>query len=189
MLKQPTIVVICGWPCSGKSTVAAVLRKLIPMHLVDSDQARQFSLGGFGPEWETSEETRRQNQEEMALCYDVAHRIAAFHAKTGRHLMLTYPYTRSTSWKFLTQTIEPYHQTALRVIWCYPGKDDSEFMRNILADRVTEGYSGGSQTYDQYYYGKSQFQPPAVPHKKVLTFLQTPEECARQALEYISADS
>ncbi len=185
MLKKPTIVVICGWPCSGKSAVARELRKSIPMHLIDSDETRQFAVGGFNPNWEATEEARRQNQQEMALCYDIAHRAAATHAKLGKHLMLTFLYTSPTSWKFLREALSPYPDTALKVIWCYPGFDDESRIRTILEKRVTEGYFGGSQTYEHYCYNKSQFHPPEVPHLKVLTFVQTPEECARQALNYI----
>jgi hypothetical protein len=187
LLTQPKIVVCFGYPCSGKSSIARELLKQIPMHLVDSDGARNFALGGHLANWEVSEESRRHNQEEMALCYDIIHRTAEAHAKFGRNLMITAPYTRPTSWKFLQGAIAPYPSTVLRAIWCCPGEENPELMKRVLAQRVAEGYTGGSQTYEQFLFSKSQFQFPPVPHVKVATFTQSPEEGARQALEYILA--
>jgi predicted kinase len=188
MLPRPTIVAVVGWPCSGKSAVAEEILKIEPMHLVDSDGTRNFALGGHLKDWERDENSRRLNQQEMALVYDIIHKVAATHAQFGRHLMITAPYTRPSSWQFLVKAIAPYPATVLKVIWCLPGHSaDIERVKEILAKRLVEGYDGGCQTYEQYRHSQSQFEEPVFPHRKVATFTQSPAECARQALEYIMA--
>ena len=137
MFSNPTIIVVCGWPASGKTTLARQLAADLDLRIIDSDEIRLLALGPVDPNWETSEEGRRQNRREFGLVYDVIHRIAAGHAMLGRSVIITAPYTSAASWQYLQEAVKEYPETKIRVIWCSPENPSREEIERRLQVRLT----------------------------------------------------
>lgn len=186
-LKQPTIVVFCGAPASGKTTIAAPVAAALDLRIIDSDATREFIWGSDHVNWEQSEELAIRNRRQFMTVYDVIHRIVAGHCMLGTSIIVTMTYTNAASWKFLQESMKDYPLIALKVIWCSPSDVSQKAIEKRLEDRNAAGYRGWAGNYGKVRLSVESFAPVPVSHLKLDTSVLSIEEEVRRSIDYITS--
>lgn len=185
-LKHPTLVVICGWPVSGKDTIANLLQPQLGVHWLDIDKLRRLCIGLPYPHPDESEELMKKDDIEMRMAYQLLLYNADLHLSNGRSLIITATFSRKSGQKELATIGTKYPQATLKVIQCLPLNDSQEEIEHRLSRGFGKGYVGGVNSYKRYLEIKERYKPIELPHLEIDTSPPNlPEECAKKALAYI----
>jgi predicted kinase len=188
-LADPAVIVVCGWPLSGKSEVASRVGRALGLHVADDDEIAAACVGLPDPDWRSSDERRRRNLNRTAMAYELLHQTVRVHleiAEPPRSIVVASTYSRPSSWRFLQKALAPHPRARLAVVWLRPVDDTPDRVHELLERRAAAGYRGGCTTAAEYFDVKARFVPPPMPHLMLDTWLRsTPEECARRSLDYI----
>ena len=68
-LKRLTLIVVCGWPVSGKTTIAKILQEKLGVHCLDIDPLRREAFGMPHPHPDSSPELMAKDRQEMGGGY------------------------------------------------------------------------------------------------------------------------
>ena len=181
-LEKPTVIVFCGPPASGKTTIATLVAKILNLRIIDSDATRDFVWGTDHPGvWD--EQAKQHNKREFMFVYDVIHRVVAGHASLGVSVIVTAPYTSGSSWGYLQEAIKA-GSIDLKIIWCLTSDASQEAVESRIAERSAT-YRGYSDSYEKVKASMDAFAPVTLPHVKLDTSTTTVEECVQRAIEYI----
>src|SRR5882724_11512886 len=90
MTSQPMLIVICGWPLSGKNTIAAGIAHHLAMHYIDIDRdIRRPIFGMPNPQPNRSPDLMRRDHDEMLGSYKILWCSADIHLSLGRDLCVS----------------------------------------------------------------------------------------------------
>jgi len=185
-LSKPTLIVICGWPFSGKTETATKLKGILGVHHIDIDEVRWLMIGQPYPYPNESPELMKRDVQEMAMAYRLLLAGASENLAAGRSLIITATFSRKIGQKMLAEIIEKYPQAELKVIQCVPVGDTYEEVARRLANRNfgEGGYKGAVNSPERYFEVKNRYEPIYLPHVKIETWgsENTPEDCAKLAL-------
>lgn len=185
-LKCPTLVVICGWPVSGKDTIASLIQSQLGIHWVDIDKVRHLCIGLPYPHPDESEELMEKDGLEMRRAYQLLLYNADLHLSDGRSLMITATFSRKSGQDELATIMAKYPWATLKVVQCLPMNDSQEEIERRLARGFGGGYVGGVNSYNRYLKVKNRYDRIKLDHLEIDTSPpNTPEECAQEALRYI----
>lgn len=196
-LQHPTLIVVCGWPVSGKTTIAKILEErlnadlkdpAIPkVHRVDIDEVRRVSIGLPYPHPDESEMLMAKDRLEMGGAYRLLLETADWHLEQGRSVIVTATFSRNKGGQSrILELLEKHTNTTLKVVQCLPTNDPQEEIERRLARGFGEGYVGGVNSYKRYLEVKNRYEPIELPHIEIDTSPpHTPEECAAEALRHI----
>jgi predicted kinase len=181
------LIVICGLPLSGKSTVA---RRLSPMlripHLDIDDNIRRPVFGLPHPHPETSSALMQQDVQEMLASYKLLLLAADCFLEQHRSLILTATFSRRTYREMLIATVCKHPQARLKVLWCYPTNDSIHELARRLEKRRHENNASSVNSIERYVEVKSRFEPLELPHLRIETSVPgTEEDMFRRAAEYV----
>jgi predicted kinase len=181
------LVIVCGWPVSGKTTIARRVQTVLDFHRVDIDDVRRVATGLPHPHPNMSEELRRRDVEEMAAAYALLLSIAEWHLEHGRSLIVTATFSRLSGQHDLQAVINRHPDVLVRIIWCRPENDTREEIEHRLSRPFGDGgYVGGVNSYDRYLEVKQRFQPIELPHLRIDTGpSETVDQSVERALRYI----
>ncbi|MEK7181168.1 MAG: AAA family ATPase [Patescibacteria group bacterium] len=191
-LEKPKIVVFCGKPLSGKSTIAKAVAEQIGAYLVDIDDNVRTPLVGMPhPHPNKFEELMQNDRLEMAAAYDLLFAtIQTYMARLKRSLVVTATFSRKAGGQDrLLSTWDSYKESVdLRVLWCNPRNfDDAEVLRRLASRSFgVGGYIGGVNSLERVREVEARFEPIMIPHIALDT--SSPENehaCIVQALDYI----
>lgn len=186
--ERPWILVLCGWPLSGKTSTAALLQRQLGVHVADVDRIAQAALGPPEADWRTSEAGRRRNLNRMAMAYDMLHHAVRVHlevAEPPRSLLVVSTYSRASSWRHLQAVLAPHPEVRLEVAWLAPVGDSPAAVQRLLAQRSRD-YLGACTSAEEYFDVKRRFEPPTVPHLRIDSwFRNSPEACADRIADYL----
>lgn len=185
---RPLILVLCGWPLSGKTSTAVHLQRRLDLHLADVDRIAHAALGPPEADWRATEAGRRRNLNRMAMAYDMLHHAVRVHlevAEPPRSLLVVSTYSRASSWRYLQQILEPHPRARLEVAWLCPVDDSPETVERLLAQR-SDAYLGACTSAAEYFDVKERFEPPTLPHLRVDSWLRNSAEgCADRVEDYL----
>ena len=192
-LKWPTLIVVCGRPLAGKSTVAKILQKKLAdggekVHWNDIDEVRRLLVGLPYPHPNESHELTMRDGQEMGAAYRFMNNAADWHLANNRSLIMTYTMSRKVGQDQISALTDKYAATArVVVIYCEPVNDTEEEIMTRLSRGFGEGgYVGGVNSYGRYKEVKDRFEPIELPHCTLDTSPpNTPEQCAQAALDYL----
>lgn len=188
-LPQPTIIVICGWPLSGKTETAKEVQQMLGVHHVDIDEVRWLAIGKPNPHPNASPELMKRDVEEMRGAYLLLNAIADWHLEAGRSLILTATFSRKNRQGDLTDVMARHLGARLRVIQCIPHHDEPDLVQCLLERRgFGDGaYKGAVNSVERYLEVKNRYQQIDLPHIEIPTWgsCNTPKDCADIALRYI----
>jgi len=188
-LVTPTLIVLCGWPVSGKSTLAKRIAEFFGIRHIDIDDTiRTPILGKPAPNDGTSPEVNKHDIQEMSASYDILFATIDAFLKRGFSLVATATLS-SKKWgqDRLWALCEQHQQAKARIIWCKPELTDEE-----LAARMTERakhYTGATSDPKRVRELQGRYEPIVIPHLELNTAPpNTVEESLAQALDYIFAE-
>ncbi len=186
--ERPLILVLCGWPLSGKTSTAAHLQRRLDVHVADVDRIAHAAVGPPEPDWRATEAGRRRNLNRMAMAYDMLHHAVRVHlevAEPARSLLVVSTYSRTSSWQYLQQVLAPHPQVRLEIAWLCPVDDSPETVERLLAQR-SDAYLGACTSTAEYFDVKERFEAPTLPHLRVDSWLRnSPQACAGQIADYL----
>ncbi len=188
---EQSLIVVCGWPLSGKSTIANELStRLMIYHLDIDDSIRRPVFGLPHPRPNESSAHMERDVEEMAASYELLlHATQLYLQRLKRSLIVTATFSRKEAQLELLGVLKRNPQVRSRVIWCLPVKDSENEVRTRLMRGFGEGaYTGSVTTLERYLEVKERFQRIELPHTKIDTFPPNSiERCVAQALAYVTA--
>lgn len=184
---HPALIVVCGWPLSGKNTIAKHIAEALRVHWIDIDDIRILNFGPPDPHPNISEETMEQDRREMKGSYELLYAGVNIVLGMKRSLIITATFSRASYWEPLLAYLAQYPETALKVIWCRPLKDGDEEIARRLEGRIFGVNSWSSvNSMEHYAEVKNRFEIPPVTHLELDTSPpHSPNECAKQVIAYI----
>ncbi len=184
-MKQ-TLTVICGWPMSGKTTIARGLEAALGIHWLDADPIWVLHFGKPNPNPVTDEELKKDGME-VRRTYQLLIMSAGLTLEMGRSLIISAPFSRTVGWADLGNMLTAFPEVQLKAVWCHPKGDGSSEVAARLEARVFgENCWSSVNTEERYMKGKSRFEIPPVPHFELDTSPpNTPEESIQQAVDYV----
>lgn len=161
---QLSLTVLCGWPMSGKTTVARGLAEKLNRHWIDADDIWVLCFGKPNPNPVTDEEKVKDGQE-VCRTYQLLIAAAEKNLEMGRSIIISAPFSRQVGWFDVTEMLKRFPEVHLKAIWCRPSADGNTEISARLANRqfgVNCWSSVNSQ--DRYLAGRQKFESPTVPH-------------------------
>ncbi|MBP6859522.1 MAG: AAA family ATPase [Candidatus Magasanikbacteria bacterium] len=183
------IVVICGWPVSGKDTLASQISSELGIHWLDIDRIRALHFGLPNPFPDVSEAAMELDRVEMKGSYELLYAAVGIGLRVGKSLIITATFSRSSYWENFQRVLTGCPSVNLRVIWCHPQNDTDQ----EIADRLSRRHFGVNSVSSvnslaRYHEVKSRYDTPVLPHLELDTSPpHTIEECVRQAIAYLTA--
>lgn len=202
-LTHPTLIVICGWPASGKTTLAEKLRETLTdpeskkIHLADIDQIRRTCLGMPYPHPNESDALMTKDKLEMGGAYVMLQHTIRWHLAKHRSLIATATFSSRIGQEALLRSYEEHFENcmgkneipmALRVVKCVPTSDTQKQVEDLFAKRAfgSEAYVGGVNSPERYFEVKERYHPILLPHRTIRTWPTNDIENEwTEALEYI----
>jgi predicted kinase len=182
-MTRPLLIIICGWPLSGKTQLATKLHNSTGIHAADIDKISQVCLG--------IPSVRSKILNQMELGYELLHQTVRAHielASSPKSLIIAATYSRLSSWNFLFKIIKPhYDNISIKVLWVRPVDDSHENVSQLLLNRAHSGYYGTCNTIKEYFDVKRRFVFPPLPYLLIDSWFScTIAESTCQALDYIN---
>lgn len=187
-MEDPTLIVICGWPMSGKTTLATTVRQHLNVHHIDIDEVRWLMVGQPYPHPNESPELMKRNVQEMGMAYRLLIAGAHENLAAGRSVLITATFSRRMGQEMLHDLMAKHHGARLHVIQCIPQCDTPEEVARIISARDfgEGGYKGAVNSPERYFEVKGRYDPIELPHLKIATWgASSVEDETRLALEYI----
>lgn len=186
---QPNLIVVCGWPASGKTTIAELLGATLELRVLDIDSNVRYPIfGAPHPHPDSSPELRKKDIEEMAASYELLITAAGTYLKLHRSLIITATFSRKKGQEDLIALCQKYLDVKLSVIWCIPQNDNPQEIEHRLRLRVEGGnYFGAVNSLPRYNEVKNRYEPILLPHLQINTSSpETPKSLLPSILEYIN---
>ena len=179
---KPLIIIICGWPLSGKSQLATKIHDSTGMHFADIDEISRVCIG--------MPNSRNEIKNRMEMAYELLHQTVRVHlevASAPQSLIIVATYSRLSSWDFLLKVLKPhYERISIKVIWIRPVDDLYENVNKLLLNRTNAEYYGCCNTVKEYFDIKKRFLPPPIPYVTIYSWFHSSiDECTKNALDYI----
>ncbi|OGY65337.1 MAG: hypothetical protein A3A16_02725 [Candidatus Harrisonbacteria bacterium RIFCSPLOWO2_01_FULL_44_18] len=185
--KTPCLIVVCGWPVSGKSTIAENLSKELKIHWVDIDDIRRIIFGIPHPHPDQSPELRARDNQEMSESYQLLMHVVDFHLTYNRSLIITATFSRKTGQDALQNIYEKHPSVPVKIIQCKPTLlDDTAVEKRISSRGFGEKYIGGVNSLARYHEVKDRYEPIELPHIEIDTSGDI-SQCVEAALKFIAA--
>ncbi len=185
---KSNIIIICGWPLSGKTTIAKELQIKTGYHAIDIDEIAHICIGSPQPNWEDTVEGQKKNVNRMRMAYELLHQVLRVHldfSELNNSLIISATYSSQISWKYLLKTVEPYNSIRLKVIWLSPSEDKKETIAELLSQRKSQ-YSGGCTSINEYFSVKERFTKPPIPFVQIDTWpINNVQFVTKTAMNYI----
>ena len=180
------LVVVCGWPMAGKSTVARELSRKLGIHHVDIDDNIRFPIFGTPhPHPNSSPELMQKDREEIASSYELLMNAVDVYLRLSRSLIITATFSRKIGQEKLKAVCDRYPNSELKVVQCLPKNDDDEEIQKRLSDRVFgKNCFSSVNSSERYNEVKNRFEPILLPHLKIDT-TKPFAFCIKEALEYL----
>ncbi len=172
MLKCSTLIVVCGWPFSGKTTLATALRKELGVHHIDIDEVRALIVGIPHPHPNESPELMKRDVQEMAMAYRLLIAGTDENLGVGRSLIITATFSRKLGQLMLSLLMVKHPDAQLKIIQCVPQDDTDEEVVRRMANRDfgQDTYIGAVNSVERYKEVKERYDPIELPHLKIHTW-------------------
>lgn len=164
-LKQPTLVVFCGWPSSGKTAVAEKIKVILnangsPIRHFDIDEdVRTPHFGKPTPNDGTDSAIDAQDKNEMGGSYRILMGLVDGYLKAGRSILITATFSNKKWGQDVLAGVCGQHPHAnVRIIWCNPTLTDEELAARI-AEKVWSGYTGATTSVARIRELQKRFDP------------------------------
>jgi len=180
---KTSIIIICGWPLSGKSQLATKIHDLTGIHFADIDEISRVCIG--------MPNSRNEIKNRMEMAYELLHQTVRVHlevASAPQSLIIVATYSKSSSWDYLFKILKPHDDAiSIKIIWVRPVDDSYENVKKLLLNRIDSEYGGGCNTVKEYFDVKRTFVPPPIFHLIIDSwFRYSIDECANNTLNYIN---
>ena len=172
-LKDPTLIFVCGWPMSGKTTLAEAIRDSFEgLHHIDIDEVRALMIGMPDPHSDLSEEARRRDGQEMGGAYRFVNDCIDWHLSQSRSILATATLSRRGGQEALHSIYTRYPGVRVRIIQCIPLGDTAEKVADVMSRRSfgVDGYKGGVNSPRRYFEVKDRYDKIVLPHLKIDTW-------------------
>ncbi len=136
MLKNKTLIIICGVPLSGKTTIANKVSRELGIRHLDVDHDIRFPIFG-APEQDAdlSTEGKEQERREMLSAYKVLLAAAEEYLSLGKSVILTATFSRNIYWLLTQEILAKHPETQLKVIQCQIIDDKEEEIWRRIHER------------------------------------------------------
>lgn len=191
MQKNRQLIIICGLPATGKSTLGKALGEKLHTRWLDLEEHVLFPIFGlpdpnpYQSKGDTLEELRR----EFRKSYDLLIHATEAHLDLGRSIIITAPFSNERVQQNFMYLQEKYPTCDIFIVYCTTrrGNIEQNEIRKRLATRVFgKDYFGCCNNLEHYLYDKPRFVEPTVPHLELDTFPPyTVEECLQKILDHI----
>jgi len=119
-LCMQTLIVVCGWPASGKTTIARILEEKLGIHRIDIDPMRKVSFGMPYPHPDSEPDLMKKDDQEMGGSYKMLMNAADINLGWGRSVIITATFSRKQGQDEVLALMARYPNVNLRVVWCVP---------------------------------------------------------------------
>lgn len=183
---QPTVIVICGMPAHGKSTLAEALGLRLGLHVIDIDNSVRVPL--FGAPKPNIDTLNGNNKLVLGLSYRLMFQAAEYYlTELQESVIVVATFIRRERQKFLEDFYAkfPWQTT---ILWCNLEEETAEEIERRLASRAAPGstYAGGVTSRTEYdkVNAIKQSLPDNLPHQ-IIDTSKPPEDCLEAALAAI----
>ena len=137
-LVKPTLIVVCGLPLSGKTTIAEKLAPKLGVEHRDVDNDIRFPIFWRPPEQaDLSERGKTRERNEMLSAYRVLLCAAEEFLGLGKSIVITATFSRELYWDMTRRVMNNKPNAVLRVIQCQIGDDGDEKIWQRIKARGT----------------------------------------------------
>ena len=181
------LIVVYGWPLSGKGTVARGISEALDIRHLDIDEhIRRPVFGVPRRHPEVSPVLMQRDTQEMLASYKLLLLAAECFLELHRPLILSATFSRCSYHAMLARLIGKHPDVQLKLIWCCPTNDSAKEIDRRLEKRRQENGASAVNSIDRYMEVKSRFQSIQLPHIQIDTSPPKAEKDAiGEALRYI----
>lgn len=196
---NPKLIIVCGLPLTGKSTIAEALSQRMDVWHIDIDINIRYPIFGPAPKNAHGDpKAGEEMREQMFFSYETLCHAICFFLSHKKSVIATATFSKNKYWKLLFAsfrkylTEEQFANVDLKVILCEVlGMDEQEEREEIerrIAERRAKGtYAGGCRDTDHYFGDKIIFEKP-LPSITYLILNTSPPDntkrCVDVALSY-----
>jgi predicted kinase len=181
-LTQPTLIVVCGLPLSGKTEYSERIGAELGIRAIDID--RDLRMPVLGPPGASGTPL---DGKQMGAAYALMFCAIEQHLKFGWSAVFTATFS-SHKWgqTVLDNLFSGYPDFHVRIVWCVLGENtDEEIQRRI--DKREAIYTGPVRSIARFRELEAKYDPIVLSgHLRLDTSPTRPiEECAAEALRYV----
>ncbi len=187
---KPSLIVVCGHPLSGKSTLAGELSRRLGVHWIDLDQLRVFYFGPADPEPNLDAATTAKDKAEVAAAYNIIFHAVELYCREfpARSLIVSLPLSSRRFGQDVIQNIAEQYSRPLRILWCNLRNATPETIDTRLRQRLLDGYRGAVNSRSYFLECRDRFEPIELQCCQIDTSPPaTVEETVQLALNYLAA--
>ncbi len=161
MSNSSSLIVVCGHPVSGKTTLANLLAKELNFHLVDIDRVRKLAFGDPHPRPNESAELMARDRQEMLHSYRAMLDIAGACAEMNKSVIITATFSRQSYRDSLKSLISAYPRVSLAIVQCMLSMPTIEEENAEVQRRLSRPFdsAGAVTTLERYWEVKNRFEP------------------------------
>jgi predicted kinase len=160
---ESTLVVVCGWPLSGKGTIARHLAKDPSMHWIDIDDVRVLNFGPPNPHPNISEEAMRRDKAEMKGSYELLYAAIGITLAMRRPLIVSATFSRAFYWEPVIAALARHPEGTLRILWCKPkGDTEGEIRRRLSKRHFGVNCWSSVNSVERYEEVKGRYEAPTL---------------------------
>jgi len=177
------IIVLCGLPLSGKTTIARIVGKILGIPVLDRDDIFRFLFGSSGKVEST---IGGMYQFKTSVCHYLLMLIALVQLLRGKDLIIVGVFTRPKRQKDLGRLYDLVPGT-VKIIACYLGcKDEREILRRLALRNQDSDHPGGLHDIKEYWKIAEAAQPlPMRAYSLDTKAPNTAEKCAWKVIKYL----
>lgn len=177
------VIVLCGLPLHGKTTIGKLLSKRLDRRFLDVDDNVRYPI--FGVAQQEQDTLTGINDLEMGMSYEILLFAADKCLELGKNVIIAAPFIRAKRQKLLAKFYKA-HPTQVKIFFCNLSIDNDNEIERRLQKRVANGYIGALTTFSEYQKIKTASESLFLSHWIIDTSPpKNPEECVEEIINYL----
>lgn len=160
------LVIVCGSPFSGKTTIARKLSQDLKIKYIDIDKIRELFFSNLHPFPEHSKKIFDQHNREMLVSYDLFFHYIINFFKLENKLIAGATFSSKISWLNIKKILDKVGDINLKIIKCeIKGENKKEIERRLKSRGLAKNIYEGKVDYFQHYLNvKGRFDDILFPY-------------------------
>lgn len=187
---NPFVIILCGLPATGKSTLGKHLSRHLNARHLDLEENILFPIFGLpDPNPYRSEKITEALRNEFRQSYDLLMHAAEAHLILEKSVILTAPFGNTRSQLHIEKLTTTHPTTPIWIIYCKTRRleiEKAEIEQRLKNRTFGVDYFGCCNAIEHYLSDKPRFVDISMPHLELDTFPpHSVESCVQAILDYI----
>ena len=178
------IAVVCGWPLSGKTTLARILADDLDIAYVDIDEHVRLPVFKLPNPHPSNKEEMKMDGLQMKWSYYLLYTAIDGYLEIGKSVIVTATFSRARYWEPVVASLAKYPEARFKVIWCRPNDSESMIEERLSQREFGVNYWSAVNSYERYKEIRDRYEPITLPHL-LLDTSRSIGECRAEAIGFL----